>query len=138
MTLVELGLAPEALDHPHTASVSLEAGLAFSGVNRRTPASRSTVPGLSGGFGGEGGERVAARSLCLAGIKAVEGIGVPWTRVGCRHAAGRAMSALGCPREAAERHREALRIARGLRFHRAELHAPAGVRSNLPKPCRAG
>ncbi|MFF9687951.1 hypothetical protein [Streptomyces sp. NPDC014623] len=81
---------------------------------------------------------MAARSLCLAGNKAMEELGVPWTRVGCRHAAGRAMSALGYPREAAEHYREALRIARGLRFHRAEQHAPAGVRNNLPKPCRAG
>ncbi|MET7732781.1 hypothetical protein ABZT02_15620 [Streptomyces sp. NPDC005402] len=48
----------------------------------------------------------------------------------------RAMAALGCPHEAAEHHRETLRTARGIPFHRAEQHAPAGLRTPVFVPCR--
>ncbi|MFD4829875.1 hypothetical protein ACFWPV_08460 [Streptomyces uncialis] len=49
------------------------------------------------------------------------------------------MSVLGCPPQgAAEHHREALRIARGLHFHRAEQHALAGLRTTDPEPRSVG
>ncbi|MFJ4841905.1 BTAD domain-containing putative transcriptional regulator [Streptomyces sp. NPDC088746] len=138
MTLVELGLVHEALGHPHTASLSLEAGLALSRDNRGLQRPEALSQAYLGALKAKAGDHDAARSLCLAGIRVAEELGDLWAQAECRNAAGRAMTALLCPREAAEHHREALRIARGLHFHRAEQHALEGLRSNHPEPCRAG
>ncbi|MFC8227522.1 BTAD domain-containing putative transcriptional regulator [Streptomyces sp. NPDC057287] len=138
MTLVELGLVHEALGHPHTAALSLEAGLALSRDHRGLQRPKALAQSYLGALKARTGDREAARSLCLAGIEVAEELGDLWAQAECRNAAGRAMSALGCPREAAEHHREALRIARGLHFHRAEQHALAGLRSTVFEPCRVG
>ncbi|MEW2121769.1 BTAD domain-containing putative transcriptional regulator [Streptomyces sp. NPDC005474] len=136
MTLVELGLVHEALGHPHTAVLSLEAGLALSRDNRGLRRPEALSQAYRGALKAKAGDHEAARSLCLAGIKVAEELGDLWAQAECRNAAGRAMAALGLPREAAEHHREALRIARGLHFHRAEQHALAGLRRTVREPCQ--
>ncbi|MFF0449977.1 BTAD domain-containing putative transcriptional regulator [Streptomyces sp. NPDC004609] len=138
MTLVELGLVHEALGHPHTAALSLEAGLALSRDNRGLQRPEALSQSYLGALKAKAGDHEAARSLCLAGIKVAEELGDLWAQAECRNAAGRAMSALGCPHGAAEHHREALRIARGLHFHRAEQHALAGLRTTVFEPCLLG
>ncbi|MER6915230.1 BTAD domain-containing putative transcriptional regulator [Streptomyces sp. NPDC000594] len=138
MALVELGLVHEALGDPRTAALSLEAGLALSGGDRALQRSEALSRSYLGALRARAGDRVAARALCLAGIRAAEELGDLWAQAECRNAAGRAMSALGFPHEAAEHHREALRIARGLRFHRAEQHALAGLRTVGAEPLVVG